>query len=256
MHALVTGASGGLGQAFCQYLAARGHDLVLTSRRTDDLERIAAELRASHGIDAQVIGCDLSEESARDGLAAELGRRGIEVDVLVNNAGFGTMGELATADVTRLNDEISLNCGAVAHLSRLLLPAMLERNAGSIINVASPAAFQPLPTMAVYAATKAFVLSFTQALWQETRSTGVRVTAICPGPTDTAFFDVAGDDGVMSNRRTPGQVVDSTFKALDRRLPSVTDGLFNAVQAQVARFAPAMVSAPLARRVASPRKKA
>lgn len=255
MHALVTGASGGLGQAFCQYLAERGHDLVLASRRTDELERIAAGLRERYGIDALVLPADLSEEAARDELAAELGRRGIEVDVLVNNAGFGTIGELATADVARLNDEVSLNCTAVAHLTRLFLPAMLQRDQGSVINVASTAAFQPIPTMAVYAATKAFVLSFTQAVWQETRRTGVRVTAICPGPTDTAFFDVAGDDDVMSQRRTPEQVVASTFKALDRRRPSVTDGLCNALQGHVAKYAPVDLSTVIARRVATPRKR-
>ncbi|MGO4958017.1 SDR family NAD(P)-dependent oxidoreductase [Luteococcus sp. Sow4_B9] len=252
MHALVTGASGGLGQAFCEHLAERGHDVVLVSRRVEELERIAAQLRERYAVDALVLQADLSEESVRNDLAADLERRGVQVDVLVNNAGFGTIGDLATADVDRLNDEISLNCGAVAHLSRLFLPGMLERGKGSIINVASTAAFQPIPTMAVYAATKAFVLSFTHALWQETRDTPVRVTAICPGPTDTAFFDTAGDDKVLSRRRTPAQVVASTFKALDRRAPSVTDGLFNALQGQLAKVAPVQVAVPMARRAVRP----
>lgn len=255
MHALVTGASGGLGQAFCNHLAAQGHDLVLVSRRTDQLERIAADARAKFGVDAVVLPADLSEEAARNELAAELGRRGIHVDVLVNNAGFGTIGELAMADVDRLNDEIGLNCGAVAHLSRLFLPGMLEQGSGSIINVASTAAFQPIPTMAVYAATKSFVLSFTQALWEETRSTPVRVTAICPGPTDTAFFDAAGDDKVLANRRTPDQVVASTFRALDRRQPSVTDGFVNAVQGHFAKVMPARIAVPVARLVVAPTKR-
>ncbi|MEL4503733.1 SDR family oxidoreductase [Luteococcus sp. H138] len=256
MHALVTGASGGLGQAFCNHLASQGHDLVLVSRRTEQLEQIAADARARYGVGAIVIPVDLSEEAARNELAAELERRQITVDVLVNNAGFGTIGELATADVDRLNDEIGLNCGAVAHLSRLFLPGMLAQSSGSIINVASTAAFQPIPTMAVYAATKAFVLSFTQALWQETRNTPVRVTAICPGPTETPFFDAAGDDQVLAKRRTPDQVVASTFKALDRRLPSVTDGLYNALQGHVAKIMPAMISVPIARLAVKPAKQA
>lgn len=253
MHALVTGASGGLGRAYCDHYAARGHDLVLVSRRTGELEAIAERLRATYGVDVVVLGADLSEEAARDELAAELGRRGIEVDVLVNNAGFGTMGELATAEVARLNDEVALNCAAVAHLSRLFLPAMLERDAGDIVNVASTAAFQPIPTMAVYAATKAFVLSFTEALWAETRRTGVRVTAICPGPTETSFFDVAGNDQVMTRRRTPEQVVAATMDGLEHRRPSVVDGRFNAVQARFARLVPARVAAPVAARVATGR---
>lgn len=254
MHALVTGASGGLGQAFCNHLASRGHDLVLVSRRTDELERIAADARARYGVEAVVLPADLSEETARTELFAELERRQIAVEVLVNNAGFGTIGELATTDVDRLNDEIGLNCGAVAHLSRLFLPGMLAQGQGSIINVASTAAFQPIPTMAVYAATKAFVLSFSQALWQETRNTPVRVTAVCPGPTETPFFHAAGDDQVLGKRRTPDQVVASTFKALDRRLPSVTDGLYNAVQGHFAKIMPAMISVPIARRAVQPPK--
>ncbi|GAA1392273.1 SDR family oxidoreductase [Luteococcus peritonei] len=252
MTALVTGASGGLGQAFCDHLAAQGHDIVLVSRRVDKLEQIAGSLRDRFGVEATVLACDLSEESARDELFEQVRSRGLTVDVLVNNAGFGTLGEFSEAEVARLNDEIGLNCAAVAHLSRLFLPGMLARDKGDIINVASTAAFQPIPTMAVYAATKAFVLSFSQALWQETRRTGVRVIALCPGPTQTDFFAVAGDDAAMTRRRSPQQVVDSCFTALDRRLPSVTDGAFNALQAQFARVMPAMVSAPVARLAVRP----
>ena len=165
------------------------------------------------------------------------------------------MGEFAGLDVARLNDEVSLNCAAVAHLTRLFLPGMLARDKGDVINVASTAAFQPIPTMAVYAATKSFVLSLSQALWQETRRTGVRVIALCPGPTQTDFFAVAGDDSAMKVRRTPQQVVHSCFKGLDRRLPSVTDGAFNALQAQLARLMPATLSAPVARLAIRPGRK-
>ncbi len=255
MTALVTGASGGLGRAFLEQFAAQGHDLLLVSRRADKMEEIAADLRKRYGVEATVLATDLSEEAERDQLFERVKQRGLSADVLVNNAGFGTIGELAQADVARLNDEVSLNCAAVAHLSRLFLPSMLSRRKGDIINVASTAAFQPIPTMAVYAATKAFVLSFSQALWQETRGTGVRVTALCPGPTQTDFFEVAGDNSAMANRRTPEQAVRSCFTALDRGLPSVTDGRFNAVQAQFAKLMPAMVSAPVAGLAVRPRKK-
>ncbi|GAB2493967.1 SDR family oxidoreductase [Luteococcus sediminum] len=252
MHALVTGASGGLGQAYCDHLAAQGHDIVLVSRRTEQMEQIAEGLRQRHHVETLVLGVDLAQQSERDRLAAELEDRGVEVGVLVNNAGFGTIGDFAEADVERMNDEIALNCAAVAHLSRLFLPAMLERGRGTVINVASTAAFQPIPTMAVYAATKSFVLSLSQALWEETRRTPVRVIAVCPGATKTPFFDTAGDDKVLSRRRTPEQVVTSTFTALERRAPSVTDGVFNALQGQVAKFSPARIAVPVARRVVRP----
>lgn len=255
MTALVTGASGGLGQAFCDHLAAQGHDLVLVSRRVDKLEEIARSARDRFGVQATVLAHDLSEEAERDALFDEVRTRGLTVDVLVNNAGFGSMGEFAGLDVARLNDEVSLNCAAVAHLTRLFLPGMLARDKGDVINVASTAAFQPIPTMAVYAATKSFVLSLSQALWQETRRTGVRVIALCPGPTQTDFFAVAGDDSAMKVRRTPQQVVHSCFKGLDRRLPSVTDGAFNALQAQLARLMPATLSAPVARLAIRPGRK-
>lgn len=252
MHALVTGASGGLGQAYCDHLAAQGHDIVLVSRRTEQMEQIAEDLRRRHHVETLVLGVDLARQDERDRLADELQRRGVEIGVLVNNAGFGTIGDFAEAEVGRMNDEIALNCAAVAHLSRLFLPAMLERGRGTIINIASTAAFQPIPTMAVYAATKAFVLSLSQALWEETRRTPVRVIAVCPGATKTPFFDTAGDDKVLSRRRTPEQVVTSTFKALERRAPSVTDGVFNALQGQVAKLSPARIAVPIARRVVRP----
>lgn len=252
MHALVTGASGGLGQAYCDHLAAQGHDIVLVSRRTEQMEQIAEDLRRRHHVETLVLGVDLARQDERDRLADELQRRGVEIGVLVNNAGFGTIGDFAEAEVGRMNDEIALNCAAVAHLSRLFLPAMLERGRGTIINIASTAAFQPIPTMAVYAATKAFVLSLSQALWEETRRTPVRVIAVCPGATKTPFFDTAGDDKVLSRRRTPEQVVTSTFKALERRAPSVTDGVLNALQGQVAKLSPARIAVPIARRVVRP----
>lgn len=252
MHALVTGASGGLGQAYCDHLAAQGHDIVLVSRRTEQMEQIAEDLRRRHHVETLVLGVDLARQDERDRLAEELERRGVEVGVLVNNAGFGTIGDFAEAEMGRMNDEIALNCAAVAHLSRLFLPAMLERGRGTIINIASTAAFQPIPTMAVYAATKAFVLSLSQALWEETRRTPVRVIAVCPGATKTPFFDTAGDDKVLSRRRTPEQVVTSTFKALERRAPSVTDGVLNALQGQVAKLSPARIAVPIARRVVRP----
>lgn len=251
MHALVTGASGGLGKAYCEHLASQGHDLVLVSRREAELHQIADDLTRRYGIEAVVLPTDLGSLQGREQLAVELEQRGLQVDMLVNNAGFGTLGSFVEADPARMTSEIELNCTALTHLTRLLLPGMVQRHDGRVINVASTAAFQPIPDMAVYAATKAYVLSLTKALWEEVKGTGVRVTAICPGPTDTAFFDVAGNDGVMTNRRTPEQVVKTSFAALDRRLPFVVDGLFNRVQARVASLSPTAIAAPIARRVAN-----
>jgi short-subunit dehydrogenase len=232
--ALVTGASMGLGAEFARRLAAEGTDLVLVARRTDLLEALAAELGAAHGVATTVISMDLARpESARD-LVADLAARSITVDILVNNAGFGTHGDLAAADPDRVAAEIQLNVGTLTGLTARLLPAMIDRGYGLVVNLASTAAFLPLPHMAVYAATKAFVLSFSRALWAETRRTGVRVIAVCPGATSTEFFAVAGEDASVGARRTPQQVVDSAFKAIRAGRPTIVDGAANRSVARVA----------------------
>lgn len=247
--AVVTGASAGLGVAFARRLAAEGANVVLVARSADKLARVASELESEFGVSALALPTDLSDPAARAALAEDLSGR--TVSHLVNNAGFGTMGDFADADPARMTQELELNAVALTALSRAVLPGMIRRGRGAIVNVASTAAFQPIPTMAVYAATKAYVLRFTIALWEELHPTGVRAIAICPGPTETAFFANAGNDAVMGSRRTPEQVVDTTFDGLSRHRPYVVDGSRNAAMAFATRFAPTRLQAALARRVAT-----
>ncbi|HEY6236260.1 MAG TPA: SDR family oxidoreductase, partial [Candidatus Elarobacter sp.] len=196
--ALITGASSGIGEAFARALAARGEDLVLVARSAERLEALAAELSAKHGVRAHVLPADLSDPKAVDALVAELTARGLTVTTLINNAGFGTHGEFASLDAARERDEVIVNVLAPVQLTHALLPAMVARKSGAIVNVGSTASFQPVPYMAVYGATKAFLLSFSEALAEEVRAHGVRVVALCPGQTDTAFF--AGIDEARVGR--------------------------------------------------------
>jgi short-subunit dehydrogenase len=249
--ALVTGASSGIGAAFARALAARGDDVVLVARSAARLEALAAEVSAAHGVRAEVIAADLSDPSATDAIVAELGARSIEIDLLVNNAGFGTHGEFATLPAQRERDEIVVNVYAPAALIRALLPAMIARKNGAIVNVASTAAFQPVPYMATYGATKAFLLSFGEALAEEVRAHGVRVVVLCPGQTETAFFDGI-DDARVGRARTAEQVVATALRALERGQVVAVDGLSNAVLATSVRFAPRRLVARIAARMQRP----
>ncbi|MBA2771265.1 MAG: SDR family oxidoreductase, partial [Sphingomonas sp.] len=188
--ALITGASAGLGAEFARQLANRGQRLVLAARRTERLEALAAELG-----NARAVTVDLGRPGAAAELIGDIERAGESVELLVNNAGFGLHGRIAKLDPARQRAMIDLNCGALFDLSRAVLPAMIERKSGAILNVASTAAFQPGPGMAVYFATKAFVLSLSEALHEEVKRHGIRVTALCPGPTKTEFGEVAGFAG-------------------------------------------------------------
>ena len=237
-RALVTGASSGIGAAFARELARRGADLVLVARSQDKLTELAQELRASFGVAADVAVADLAQPSAAVDLAAELSDRDLQIDILVNNAGFGLFALLQDADRALLADMVRVNVAAPVELTRLYLPGMIERGRGAIINVASTAAFQPVPYMAVYGATKAFVLSFTEALWAETRSTGVRVTTLCPGSTDTAFFDIAGEDAQVGRRMPVERVVNTALRALDRRASTTVTGAGNWLLTNAPRLAP------------------
>lgn len=237
MTTLITGASTGIGAEFARQFAARGDDLVLVARSGDKLDALATRLRASNGVDVTVIAMDLSEPTAAAELFEHTSRLGLTITVLVNNAGAGTHADVAEADPQRLEREVELNCRTVVGTTARYLPDMRARGSGTIINLASTAAFLALPKMAVYGASKAFVLSFTEALWQEERRHGIRVLAVCPGMTDTSFFESAGEAAVaaasLSDRlrvtRTPKQVVDSTMRALSSRKSSVVDGALNAV---------------------------
>jgi short-subunit dehydrogenase len=192
--ALVTGASAGIGKELARCFAADQHAVVLVARRLPLLETLAAELRASHGQEAWPLACDLSAPNGVDRLLEELARRGLEVDFLVNNAGFGTTGPFAASPAEREISMAELNVMAVVRLTRALLPGMLARGRGRILNIGSTAGFQPGPYMATYYASKAFVNHFSEALAEEVRGTGVTVTLSCPGPTHTEFGEVSGVD--------------------------------------------------------------
>lgn len=188
---LVTGASSGIGTEIARELARRGYGLTLVARREDRLREVADEL-ASSDVRAEVLAADLTDSEARAGLPARVEALGLTVDVLVNNAGFSTMGPVHRSDGDREVAMIRTDVEAVAHLCSLFLPAMMSRGRGAVLNVASTAAFQPIPGQAGYSACKAFVLSYTQAVRAEVHGTGVTVTALCPGPVDTEFAEAAG----------------------------------------------------------------
>ncbi len=217
LTALITGASSGIGAEFAKHLADRGANLILVARRLDALNAVAAELRERCGVKVTTIESDLSRPDAGRDLVAELDHQSLVVDVVVNCAGFGNAGTVAEADPQVLSTEMAVNMVAVADITRGLVTGMLTRNNGVIINVASLAAFAPRPNHAMYSATKAFVLSFTEALWAEVRRTGVRVTTVCPGPTDTGFFAVSGTPVPGGKAQPASRVVDSALRAIDRR---------------------------------------
>ena len=189
--ALITGASSGIGAIFAEQLAAQGSDLILVARRQDELEKLAQRLRETRGRRVEVIAMDLAKPDPGELLAEEVKRRGLEVDLLVNNAGFGSSAKFHEDGYERDQRMVAVNIGALTELTHAFLPAMVEAGHGAVINIASAAAFQPMPYMSVYGATKAYVLSLTQGLWAEYRGRGVRFLAVCPGPVDTPFFEAA-----------------------------------------------------------------
>jgi short-subunit dehydrogenase len=253
--AVITGASSGLGTIFAEQLARRGHSLVLTGR--DEVRLAAVRERISQlapNVQVDLVAGDLATQAGVDELVARLGGRAI--DVLVNNAGFGTYGPFAEADPVREHGIIGVNVDALVAVTHAVLPGMLARGRGGILNVASTIAFQPGPYQAVYGASKAFVLSFSQALWAETRGTGVAVTALCPGATATGFVDALGADvshtAIYSNLAAPEPVVIAGLRALDRGRPVVVTGLRNKVMATASRLSPGWMSALISKRMLRP----
>lgn len=249
--ALITGASSGLGAEFADQLADRGHDVVLVARSGDRLDALARRLIAEHGVRAHVLVQDLSTPDAARRVAARLADRGLHVDVLVNNAGFGTCGRFEEIAAARDHDQMMVDVVALVDLTHELLPGMLERGRGAVVNVASNAAFQPSPYFAVYGAAKAFVLSFGLALRQEYRRRGIRVLTLCPGPVETGFFDVIGTRraAVVGSMTTPPPVVRAALRALDRDRGYVAPGLGNALAAHLMPRRPRTVVSALAERV-------
>jgi len=233
---LITGASAGLGVDFARELSKRGHKLVLVARRKDRLAALAKELG-----NARVVAIDLSKPDAADKLMADVAKAGEQVELLVNNAGFGAIGRFAELDAKRQRQMIDLNVGALMDLCRAVAPEMIARKSGAILNVASTAAFQPGPKMAVYFATKAFVLSFTEALHEELKPHGIKVSCLCPGPTRTEFGEVAGFKGSGAFDKVGMEslpVVVAGLRGLDQNRAVVVPGLVNKVGAASTRFVP------------------
>lgn len=251
---LVTGASSGIGVAIAWELAARGHALILVARRKERLESLATELRDHHRVAAEPLAADLADPAERDRLVAAVNSRGRMVEVLVNNAGYGSRGDFVSNERERMVGMVRLNIEAVVDLTARFLPGMVERGRGAILNVASTAAFQPMPGAANYAASKAFVLSFSEAIRTELRGSGVGVTAVCPGPVRTEFGEVAGMSGVENN--TPDalwmsaeDVAAAAIEGVENDKRVVVPGALNRAQSIVGQHSPRALALPLVQRI-------
>lgn len=254
---LITGASSGIGEAFAHELARRGSHLILVARTESKLKKMAAELSKKYSVRCEVIPADLIQAGAAKMVYQETQKRGLPVDFLINNAGFGTYGPFDTLDPGRDHDEVMLNVTSVVDLTHQFLPDMVRRKSGGIINVASTAAFQPLPYMAVYGATKAFVVSFSEALWAEYRNQGVRVMALCPGATETPFFDVVGaSEPAVGIKETPEKVVRVGLKAFEQGRCFVVSGMANYLLSLTSRFTPRSLTALIAQQFLKPKRRA
>lgn len=236
--AVVTGASSGIGKAYAKELAARGCHVVLAARSKDKLDAMVREINSQYGVQAYASACDLSKANAPRQLVEQISELGLSVDILINNAGVGTYGRFEEIAPEREQEEIMLNTAALVDLTHRLLPNMLKREDGVIVNVASMAAFMPCAYSAVYGATKAFVLSFSEALWAEMRGRGVRVLALCPGATETGFFDAVGSEEMGAGQKlsTPEKVVQAGFCGIDQGRSYIIDGRNNYFMAQMIRF--------------------
>jgi uncharacterized protein len=251
--ALVTGASAGIGEAIALELAAAGVNLILTARRRDRLDALASRLRGEHSIETQMIVADLEQPKAPQQLFDATERAGLGVDLLVNNAGFGGYGEFFRADLERELGMVQVNCTAVVHLTRLFLPQMVERRHGSVMIVSSMAAYQPVPYMATYAATKAFDRLLAEALDEEVKRYGVRVSALCPGPTESEFGQVAGSrPGENRKHQTAQDVALRGLEGLVQGRPWVVPYSKGQLQLFALRFLPRRMVSRAAERMFRP----
>jgi short-subunit dehydrogenase len=247
---LITGASSGIGEVFARKLAARGDNVLLVARSEDKLMTLCNELGRINSIRAQYVAIDLSKTDAPAQLFAETQKRELEIDFLINNAGFGSMGDFTKLDLARELNMIDLNVRALVELTQRFLVPMRERKSGAIINVASTAGFQAVPFMGTYAATKAFVLSFSEALWEENRSHGIKVMALCPGVTETGFFEAASIDlPPMRAVQTADDVVETALRGLKRGKSHVISGWANFMMIQSERLVPRSFVARMAGKV-------
>jgi hypothetical protein len=243
--ALITGASGGIGACFARALAARGRNLVLVARSKDKLEALRSEIGAKHSLRIEVIEQDLSLEGSAARLATILKDRGIAVDLLVNNAGFGANGEFWKLPLDRQSEMLRLNIVTLTELTHLLLPAMVERRGGGIINISSTASFQPVPYTSVYAATKAYVTSFSMGLAEEVGEYGVKVLALCPGGTATNFWDAGQFSKIdlPGGLQSPEEVVEVGLRAFDRGRSLAVTRFINRLMIFALRLAPRRLAA-------------
>jgi len=242
--ALITGASAGIGRELARLVAADGHDTVLVARRRDRLDELAAELGSAHGVKVTVIAADLGDRAAPQAVAEQVRSASIDIDFLINNAGFGSHGPFAESDLARQLEMIDVNVRALVELTHLFLPGMLARKRGHVLNVASVAGFVPGPYMATYYASKAFVLSFTEALAAELRGSGVTATASCPGPTETEFGAVARSDGTKlfrSGVADAASVAKHAYRAMLAGDVVAVPGLMNKLLVQSVRLSPRSV---------------
>jgi len=237
--ALVTGASAGIGKALAEELAAGGTHLLLTARRRDRLEELASRLRSKFRIQAEIFEADLAKPSAPQEIFNFTQEKGIAIDLLINNAGFGQFGELTTVDTHRLLDMVQVNCAAVLHLTRLFLPQMIARRRGDVLIVASTASFQAVPYISTYAATKVFDLYLAEGLAEEMKPHGIRVCALCPGTTESEFHEVAGHPSLSKGRQETAEKVAKTgLRALAAGKSYVISGLGNYLGAHGERLVP------------------
>jgi short-subunit dehydrogenase len=254
--ALITGASAGIGSAFARYLAERECNLVLTARRRDRLDQLASQLAAGFGISVEVVTADLALANAPNEIFDFTSQRKIAIQLLVNNAGFGAYGYFDEIDLQRHLDMMQVNCSAVVHLTHLFLPAMLEHGSGDILIVASTAAFQAVPFIGTYAATKAFDLLLGEALFEEYASRGIRVCVLCPGPTTSEFQAVSGSpSGPSKHFEAAEKVARVGLDALTRGKSCVISGTLNNMQVQALRVAPRRIVTAAAARMFRPQDK-
>jgi uncharacterized protein len=251
--ALVTGASAGIGDAIAVELAAAGVNLILTARRRDRLDASASRLRAEHAIETQLIVADLEQPEAPQKIFNETEGAGVPVDLLVNNAGFGEYGEFLRSDLQRELGMVQVNCAAVVHLTHLFLPRMVDRRRGDVMIVASTAAYQPVPYLATYAATKVFDRLLAEALAEEVRRYGVRVSALCPGPTESEFAQVAGSrPGENRKYQSAQEVAVRGLEGLAQSKPWVIPYLKGQLQVFALRFFPRRMVSAAAERMFRP----